>query len=174
MKWVGGLMELMSMSEYYKEVRADFDLIVYDTIDDRVEIVPMVVNLWELGWPDEPQSVAMVRTFLESNIGLDIPNPERNPSGSELWHHIVRDNLLVEVQAEANKVFGNTNFKRVIKDVTIRRIGGPMPKEWRDENLWPSDLPDGVRPWDNDPDFYEYPGNDPNPSPKRQRSGDLQ
>ena len=167
-------MELMSMSEYYKEVRADFDLIVYDTIDDRVEIVPMVVNLWELGWPDEPQSVAMVRTFLESNIGLDIPNPERNPSGSELWHHIVRDNLLVEVQAEANKVFGNTNFKRVIKDVTIRRIGGPMPKEWRDENLWPSDLPDGVRPWDNDPDFYEYPGNDPNPSPKRQRSGDLQ
>ena len=162
------------MSDYYKEVRADFDLIVYDTIDDRVEIVPMVVNLWELGWPDEPQSVAMVRTFLESNIGLDIPNPERNPSGSELWHHIVRDNLLVEVQAEANKVFGNTNFKRVIKDVTIRRIGGPMPKEWRDENLWPSDLPDGVRPWDNDPDFYEYPGNDPNPSPKRQRSGDLQ
>ena len=162
------------MSEYYKEIRADFDLIVYDTIDDRVEIVPMVVNLWELGWPDEPQSVAMVRTFLESNIGLDIPNPERNPSGSELWHHIVRDNLLVEVQAEANKVFGNTNFKRVIKDVTIRRIGGPMPKEWRDENLWPSDLPDGVRPWDNDPDFYEYPGNDPNPSPKRQRSGDLQ
>ena len=162
------------MSDYYKEVRADFDLIVYDTIDDRVEIVPMVVNLWELGWPDEPQSVAMVRTFLESNIGLDIPNPEHNPSGSELWHHIVRDNLLVEVQAEANKVFGNTNFKRVIKDVTIRRIGGPMPKEWRDENLWPSDLPDGVRPWDNDPAFYEYPGNDPNPSPKRQRSGDLQ
>ena len=164
----------MSMSEYYKEVRADFDLIVYDTIDDRVEIVPMVVNLWELGWPDEPQSVAMVRTFLESNIGLDIPNPERNPSGSELWHHIVRDNLLAEVQAEANKVFGNDNFKRVIKDVTIRRIGGPMPKEWRDENLWPSDLPDGVRPWDSDPDFYEYPGNDPNSNPKRQRSGDLQ
>ena len=164
----------MSMSEYYKEVRADFDLIVYDTIDDRVEIVPMVVNLWELGWPDEPQSVAMVRTFLESNIGLDIPNPERNPSGSELWHHIVRDNLLAEVQAEANKVFGNDNFKRVIKDVTIRRTGGPMPKEWRDENLWPSDLPDGVRPWDSDPDFHEYPGNDPNSNPKRQRSGDLQ
>ena len=162
------------MSEYYKEVRADFDLIVYDTIDDRVEIVPMVVNLWELGWPDEPQSVAMVRTFLESNIGLDIPNPERNPSGSELWHHIVRDNLLVEVQAEANKVFGNDNFKRVITDVYIRRTGGPMPKDWRDENLWPSDLPDGVRPWDNDPDFCEYPGNNPNPSPKRQRSGDLQ
>ena len=162
------------MSEYYKEVRADFDLIVYDTIDDRVEIVPMVVNLWELGWPDEPQSVAMVRTFLESNIGLDIPNPERNPSGSELWHHIVRDNLLAEVQAEANKVFGNDNFKRVIRAITIRQVGGHMPKDWRDENLRPSDLPDGVRPWDNDPDFYEYPGGETNPNPKRQRSGDLQ
>ena len=68
----------------------------------------------------------------------------------------------------------NDNLKRLSSDLYIRRTGGPMPKDWRDENLWPSNLPDGVRPWVNDPDFYEYPGNDPNPSPKRQRSGDLQ
>ena len=164
----------MFMSDYYKEVRADFDVTVYDTIDQRRETFPMMVNLWELGWPDDQQSVAMVRTFLESNIGIDIPNPDRYYNGSELWHHIVRDNLLAEVQAAANKAFGNDNFKRVIKAITIRQVGGHMPKDWRDENLWPSDLPDGVRPWDNDPDFYEYPGNNPNPSPKRQRSGDLQ
>ena len=65
------------MSDYYKEVRADFDVTVYDTIDQRTEEVPMTVTLWELGWPDDQQSVAMVRTFLESNIGIDIPNPDR-------------------------------------------------------------------------------------------------
>ena len=162
------------MSDYYREYRVDFDVTVKDTIDQRIEEFPMIVNLWELGWPDHDESVATVRTFMESNIGIDIPNPDRYYNGSELWHHIVRDNLLAEVQAEANKVFGNDNFKRVITDVYIRRTGGPMPKDWRDENLWPSDLPDGVRPWDNDPDFCEYPGNNPNPSPKRQRSGDLQ
>jgi hypothetical protein len=102
----------------------------------------------------------MVRTFLESNIGLDIPSLDRDYNGSELWHHIVRDNLLAEVRAEANKVFGNDNFKRVIRAIAIRQVGGHMPKDWRDENLWPSDLPDGVRPWDNDPDFYEYPMSD--------------
>ena len=162
------------MSDYYKEVRADFDVIVYDTIDHRVETVPMMVNLWELGWPDDQQTVAMVRTFLESNIGLDIPSLARYYNGLELWHHIVRDNLLAEVRAEADKVFGNNNLKRVIKDIYIRQVGGHMPKDWRDENLWPSDLPDGVRPWDNDPDFYEYPSGNRNPSPKRQKSGDLQ
>ena len=145
---------------YYKEVRADFDVTVKDTIDQRRETFPMMVNLWELGWPDDQQSVAMVRTFLESNIGIDIPNPDRYYNGSELWHHIVRDNLLAEVQAEANKVFGNDNFKRVIKDIYIRRTGGPMPQAWRDENLWPKGLPEGERPWDKDPDFYEYPMSD--------------
>ena len=58
----------------YKEVRADFDVRVYDTIDQRYETFPMTVNLWELGWPEATgpkNNVAMVRTFLESNIGID-------------------------------------------------------------------------------------------------------
>ena len=36
------------MADYYREVRADFDVTVYDTIDQRTEEVPMMVNLWEL------------------------------------------------------------------------------------------------------------------------------
>ena len=155
----------------YKEVRADFDVRVYDTIDQRYETFPMTVNLWELGWPEATgpkNNVAMVRTFLESNIGIDIPaGPEDSASRMtgkpEMWHHMVRLNLLHEVRAEADKAFGNDNFKRVIRDITIRQVGGPMPKEWRDENLWPKGLPEGERPWDKDPDFYEYPMSDSRP-----------
>ena len=152
----------------YKEVRADFDVRVYDTIDQRYETFPMTVNLWELGWPDAPNgTVKLVIDFIESNIGIDIPaGPEDNytmpgkPRLGEMWHHMVRLNLLHEIRAEANYIFGNDNLKRVIRGITIRQVGGPMPQDWRDENLWPKGLPEGERPWDKDPDFYEYPMSD--------------
>ena len=153
----------------YKEVRVDFDVTVKDTIDKRWERFPMMVNLWEMGWPDAPNTtVALVRAFIESNIGIDIRAPldgytlatAKAKIKSEMWHHMVRLNLLHEVRIEANKAFGNDNLKRVIRGITIRQIGGPMPKEWRDENLWPKGLPEGERPWDKDPDFYEYPMSD--------------
>ena len=153
----------------YKEIRVDFDARVYDTIDKRYETVPMMVNLWEMGWPEAPNNtVALVRAFIESNIGIDIPAPldgytldqAKAKIKSEMWHHMVRLNLLSEIRIEADKAFGNDNFKRVIKDIYIRRTGGPMPQAWRDENLWPQGLPEGERPWDKDPDFYEYPMSD--------------
>ena len=153
----------------YKEVRADFDVRVYDTIDQRYETFPMTVNLWELGWPDAPNgTVKLVRDFIESTIGIDIPAPlggytlaaAKAKIKSEMWHHKVRLNLLHEVRIEADKAFGNDNLKRVIRGITIRQVGGPMPQDWRDENLWPKGLPEGERPWDKDPDFYEYPMSD--------------
>ena len=153
----------------YKEIRVDFDVTVKDTIDKRWERFPMMVNLWEMGWPDVPNTtVALVRAFIESNIGIDIPAPldgytldqAKAKIKSEMWHHMVRLNLLSEIRIEADKAFGNDNFKRVIKEITIRQVGGPMPQDWRDENLWPKGLPEGERPWDKDPDFYEYPMSD--------------
>ena len=125
----------------YKEIRVDFDARVYDTIDQRYETVPMMINLWELGWPDAPNgTVKLIRDFIESTIGIDIPaGPEDSASRMtqrawltvkpEMWHHKVRLNLLHEVRAEADKVFGNDNFKRVIKDITCLLYTSPSPRD---------------------------------------------
>ena len=152
----------------YKEIRVDFDIKVRDKKLGLREF-PMTVNLWELGWPEAPNNtVELVRAFIESNIGVDIPaGPEDGGSilndTIEMWHHMVRTHLLHEVRAEADKVFGNDDLKRVVTDIVIRQVGGPMPQDWRDENLWPKGLKEGERPWDKDPDFYEYPMSDGRP-----------